>query len=248
MTGNENEKLKSSAIKPTKSQLKSTEMVEATLDTTMFQCPFCESRFMSKNNVISHIGLRHKNKDPNVGFKKVFIDGTPAPNSEMSENSFANHPNIEARLNQLESQDSSEDMTDPITPGGPPGDPGLGGDNLPLTPEKATSSEGPRGDVSPLLTPPSPPDTNYSKVTAKIAEQEEVWVEEEKCPMTMNSGGLGSRPESPPNNFMNMMMGNNKPKNRKRQRPSRYELSTLLVLEFDKRWRHLCNFVKCVKY
>ena len=81
--------------------------------------------------------------------------------------------NIEA---QLESQDSSEDMTDTSSPGGP----GLMGDISPLTPEKATSPEGPRGD----LTPPSPPDTNYSKVTAKIAEKEEVWVEEEineKC-------------------------------------------------------------------
>ena len=136
-------------------------MVEATLDRTMFQCPLCESRFMSKNNVISHIGVRHKNEDPNwslVGFKKVFIDGTPAPNSEMSEHSFSNHPNIEARLDQLESQDSSEDMADPLSPVGPPGDPGLRGNNLPLTPEKATSFEGPRGDVLPSLTPPSPPE------------------------------------------------------------------------------------------
>ena len=36
------------------------------------------------------------------------------------------------------------------------------------------------------------------------------------------------------------MMGNNKPMNRKRQRPSRYEISTL-VLDFDNRWRHLWN-------
>ena len=124
----------------------------------MFQCPFCESRFMSKNNAISHIGVRHKNKDPNIGFKKVFIDGTPAPNSEMSENSFANHPNIVARLDQLESQDSSEDMTDPLSPEGPPGGPGLRGNNLPLTLEKATSFEGPRRDVSPPLITPSSPD------------------------------------------------------------------------------------------
>ena len=125
----------------------------------MFQCPFCESRFMSKNNAISHIGVRHKNKDTtNIGFKKVFIDGTPAPNSEMSENSSANHPNIEAQLDQLESQDSSEDMTDPLSPEGPPGGPGLRGNNLPLTLEKATSFEGPRGDVSPPLITPSSPD------------------------------------------------------------------------------------------
>ena len=123
----------------------------------MFQCPFCESRFMSKNNAISHIGVRHKNKDPNVGFKKVFIDGTPAPNSEMSENSLANHPNIETRLDQLESQNSSEDMTDPLSPEVPPEDPGLRGNNLPSTPEKAASFEGPRGDVSPPLTTPSSP-------------------------------------------------------------------------------------------
>jgi hypothetical protein len=88
--------------------------------------------------------------------------------------------NIEAQLTQLESQDSSEDMTVTSSPGGP----GLRGDISPLTPEKATSPEGPRGDVSPPLTPQSPPDTNYSKVTAAIAQQEEVWVEEEiseKC-------------------------------------------------------------------
>jgi hypothetical protein len=85
--------------------------------------------------------------------------------------------NTETQLAQLESQDSDEDMTDPLSPGGPPADQGLRGDNLPLTPEKATSSEGPGGDVS----PPSPPDTNYSKVNSKIAQQEEVWVEEEKC-------------------------------------------------------------------
>ena len=89
--------------------------------------------------------------------------------------------NIEAPQDQLESQDSSEDMADPLSPVGPPGDPGLRGNNLPLTPEKATSFEGPRGDVSPPLTPTSPPDTNFSKVTTKIAEKEEVWVEEEKC-------------------------------------------------------------------
>ena len=86
--------------------------------------------------------------------------------------------NIEAQLAQLESQDSSEDMTDTSSPGGP----GLMGDISPLTPEKATSPEGPRGDGSPPFTPP--PDANYSKVTAKIAEKEEVWVEEEineKC-------------------------------------------------------------------
>ena len=112
---------------------------------------------MSKNNVISHIGVRHKNKDPNVGFKKVFIGGTPVPNSEMSENSFANHPSIEAQLDQFESQDSSEDMTDPLSPGGSPGNPGLRGNNLPSTPEKAASFEGPRGDVSPPLTTPSSP-------------------------------------------------------------------------------------------
>ena len=157
-TGNENEKLKSSAIEPTKRQPKSTEMVEATLDKTMFQCPYCESRFMSKNNVISHIGVRHKNKDPNVCFKKVFIDGTPAPNSEMSENSFAYHPNIKAPLDQLESQDSSEELTEPLSPGGPLGDPGLRGNNLPSNPEKSASFEGPRGDVSPPLTTPSSPD------------------------------------------------------------------------------------------
>ena len=58
------------------------------------------------------------------------------------------------------------------------------------------------------------------------------WSYYEQAPMT--SGGLGSRPESPPNNFMNMMMGNNKPMNRKRQRPSRYVVSRL-VLDFDNR-------------
>ena len=76
------------------------------------------------------------------------------------------------------------------------------------------------------------------------------WSYYEQAPMTMNSGGLGglgSRPESPPNNFMNMMMGNNKPMNRKRQRPSRYVVSTL-VLDFDNRWRHLRDSFKCVKY
>ena len=65
------------------------------------------------------------------------------------------------------------------------------------------------------------------------------WSYYEQAPMT--SGGLGSRPESPPNNFMNMMMGNNKPMNRKRQRPSRYVVSRL-VLDFDNRWRHLRIF------
>ena len=49
------------------------------------------------------------------------------------------------------------------------------------------------------------------------------WSYYEQAPMNSGGlGGLGSRPESPPNNFMNMMMGNNKPMNRKRQRPSRY--------------------------
>ena len=70
--------------------------------------------------------------------------------------------NIEAPQDQLESQDSSEDMADPLSPGGPPGgppgDPGLRGNNFTLTPEKATSFEGPRGDVLPPLTPPSPPE------------------------------------------------------------------------------------------
>ena len=123
---------------------------------------------MSKNNVISHIGLRHKNKDPNVGFKKVFIDGTPAPNNKMSENSFSNHPNIVAPLDQFESQDSYEDMTDPLSPGGPPEGPGLRGNNLSLTPEKAASFEGPRGDVSPPLIPPSPPDKGQLISKAKF--------------------------------------------------------------------------------
>ena len=36
--------------------------------------------------------------------------------------------------------------------------------------------------MSPPLTPRTPPNTIFSKVTAKIAQQdEEVWVEEEKC-------------------------------------------------------------------
>ena len=110
---------KSQPKSATKSHPKSTEMVEATLETTMFQCPFCESRFMWKNNIISHIGVRHKYKDPNVGFKKVFIDGTPAPNSEISKNSFANHPNSSfysnfANKNNSKNHSSSSD-SDEIT-------------------------------------------------------------------------------------------------------------------------------------
>ena len=52
-------------------------------------------------------------------------------------------------------------------------------------------------------------------------------------PMSMNSGG--SRPHSPPNNFMNWgqyhpdVLGNNKPVNRKRQRTSRYFLWQYLI-------------------
>ena len=88
----------------------------------------------------------------------------------------------EQPLQQVESiivkEHEGENMTDASSPGGP----GLRGDISPLTPEKATSPEGPRRDRSPPFTPP--PDTNYSKVTDKIAQQEEVWVEEEineKC-------------------------------------------------------------------
>ena len=86
---------------------------------------------------------------------------------------------------------------------------------------------------------PSPTASETSKIQAIYSNHQSMpWSYYEQAPMTMNSGGLGSRPESPPNNFMNMMMGNNKPMNRKRQRPSRYEISTL-VLDFDNRWRHL---------
>ena len=75
---------------------------------------------------------------------------------------------------------------------------------------------------------PSPTASETSKIQAIYSNHQSMpWSYYEQAPMTMNSGGLGSRPESPPNNFMNMMMGNNKPMNRKRQRPSRYELSTL---------------------
>ena len=67
---------------------------------------------MWENNLKSHFSVRHKDKDPNIGFQKVLIDGTSAFSGQNS-NNFGNQNSNLSSQNPTHSTSSSD--SDDIT-------------------------------------------------------------------------------------------------------------------------------------